>query len=131
MPNTLADLSKATPGLAEVQLAHMYHWAMPRSMGDARLPFTFAQMGATAEAAFDLVGRTVWEQFFGTVQITDEEICPLQLRQLVFRQLMAFSAVIGHAKHEALRAEEQQRLDDHAARLLKLREKLEAHNAHW
>ena len=55
----------------------------------------------------------------------------MQLRQLVFRQLLSFSALLGNAKHEALKAEEEKRLEDHSAKLLKLRETLEAHNAHW
>ena len=133
MPDTLADMAKAPvpQGDSEAQLARMYHWAMASSMGDSRFPFRFREMGATVEAAFDLVGRTVWEQFFGKVVITAEEICPMQLRQLVFRQLMYFSTLLSAKKHNAMQEEEEKRLADNCAQFLKHREQLEAHNAHW
>ena len=88
-------------------------------------------MGATVEAAHALVGQTIWVQFFGTAVITVDEICPMQLRQLVFRQLMWFSTLLGNAKHEALQAQEQQRLDDHCYKFAKLRKQLDTHNAQW
>ena len=49
-------------------------------------------MGATIEVAYDLAGPKVWKALFGEDKLTEQDICPMQLRQVIFMQLMTHDA---------------------------------------
>ena len=99
----LPDLSKV--GEPEKKhhgpLARMLYWQQSSSMGDAQLPFTFTEMGTSTEIAFDLVGRTVWEKFFGKDDIEDSNVCPMQLRVVMFQQLSTYDNALSIKKKNA------------------------------
>jgi hypothetical protein len=77
---------------AKETVCTMYHWARASHLGDQYLPFTFAQMGATVEMAYSLVEKDIWEAFFGeSGYVSEEDVCPMILRQIMFRQLMHFA----------------------------------------
>ena len=80
-------------------LALMYHWARASVMGDTMLPYTFFDMGATVEVAIMLVGEKAWKSMFKGETMAASMVCPMQMRQLMFAQLMAYDG--------ALRAEPQ------------------------
>ena len=97
----------------------MYHWARASYLGDQYLPFTWAQMGATPEMSFDLVGAKIWAAFFGESKVLPTDVCPMILRQLVFRQLMQFAEVCkAAAKSKDLEAAAKKLLGDASAELL-------------
>ena len=107
-------------------LTTMYHWARASSLGDQFLPFSFTQMGASVEAAFSLVGEAVWKAFFGNDQVTDAEVCPIILRQVMLRQLMTFAQdKIKETEKSAAMAENAKKmLGEASADLLTKRRKL-------
>ena len=70
----------------------MHYWARASAMGDAHLPFSFAEMGATVAVAQDLVGVVIWAAFFADRKMGDKDVCPMQLRQIMFMQLMVLDA---------------------------------------
>ena len=76
----------------------MYHWARASTNGDAYLPFNFTEMGATTEMARDLVGPDIWSAFFQKQKVLESDVCPMQLRQLVFLQLMEYDTTLRDAK---------------------------------
>ena len=91
----LPDLSKVTSidDDSKNSLALMYQWAKASSMGDAHLPFSFSETGATIQAAQGLVGIVVWKAFFSDAILTAQDVCPMQLRQVMFWQLMAHAKI--------------------------------------
>ena len=82
-------------------LAHMYHWAKASAMGDTMLPYSFAEMGATIEVAIMLVGEKAWKSMFGNNTIMDHMVCPMQMRQCMFFQLMAYDGALRADKQTA------------------------------
>ena len=99
----LPDLSASPPISAEdmPSMTQMYHWARASVLGDAHLPFSFAEMGITIQVGKYLAGKTIWEQFFGDCAISTQDVCPMQLRQVVFMQLMAHDAQLRSDKKSA------------------------------
>ena len=89
----------------------MYLWARASALGDAHLPFSFFEMGATVQVAHDLVGAKVWEAFFGKQEVDVHDVCPMRLRQVVFMQLMAYDACLKGKRQASLEAEMQEALE--------------------
>ena len=71
-------------------------------------------MGANIGAAYSLVGEKVWKAFFAEKVVVKENVCPMILRQLIFRQLMYYVDTFAKAKEDA----KKQQVDE-AAKLLK------------
>ena len=44
-------------------------------------------MSSSVEIALSLVGAKVWDAFFPQAAVTDMDVCPYQLRILIFTQL--------------------------------------------
>ena len=65
-----------SPAAAPV-LACMHYWRQTSAMGDAQLPFTLKEMGATVNVAGDLVGGIVWKAFFGKEDINAYHVVPM------------------------------------------------------
>ena len=87
--NDLVDMTKLKSSEESTKVkATMYYWARASAMGDAHLPFSFADMSATVAVAQELVGEVVWKAFFKDADIEDGDVCPMQLRQIMFLQLM-------------------------------------------
>ena len=118
----LADLSKrkATDESTKV-MATMYYWARASAMGDQALPFSFAEMGATVEVALELVGKAVWKAFFSECVIVDKDVCPMQLRQIMFLQLMILDADLREKVNADQEAVALKHLEDAEPRLKRLR----------
>ena len=83
-------------------------------------------MGATVAVARDLVGEVVWKAFFADAKIADVDVCPMQLRQVMFLQLMTLDASLREQKHEAQEEVAQKHLDEAEPRLKRLRTMLNA-----
>ena len=90
-------------------------------MGDAQLPFSFAEMCATVEVAKDLVGDVIWTAFFADRKMEDKDVCPMQLRQIMFMQLMILDADLREKKHAGQEAVALKHLGDAEPRLKRLR----------
>ena len=89
----LPDLSGLVPAPEALPaMTNMYAWARASTLGDAYLPFSFAQMGATIELAQSLSGVKVWKAFFKGRAAKATDVCPMQLRQIIFIQLMSHDA---------------------------------------
>ena len=119
----LPDLTDAPEAAkdAVVVLSTMFCWARASALGDSHLPFAFAEMGATAVVAKCLVGEAVWDAFFKAATVTDATICPMQLRQIVFLQLMTYEKALK-VKKQAKEEEEATRiLEESEPRLKRLR----------
>ena len=80
-------------------LAQMHYWAQKSVFMEACLPYTFGDMGATVPVAISLVGLKVWRAYFGDNVCTPDEVCPLQLRGLIFRQLAEYDRILRGSKH--------------------------------
>ena len=122
LPN-LDGSVKATKEVMPV-LARMYYWAKASAMGDNHLPYTFREMGATAEVALLLVGQVAWDAMFmkGSKGITSDDICPMQMRQVVFFQLMAYDGALREDKKlQDQEAEALKTLEEAEPRLKRLR----------
>ena len=120
------DASAADAAALQV-LAQMYFWAKASSMGESFLPFSFLEMGATVEVAILLVGKKVWKEMFKGHAITQDMVCPMQLRQIMFFQLMAYDSVLRADKSLAEQeAKAQQAWEIAEPRLKKLRMTLRA-----
>ena len=119
----LPILDASTAGKDDLPvLARMYYWAKASSMGDSFLPFSFTELGSTADVALLLVGKTVWQAMFKGAVITSEDICPMQLRQIMFFQLMAFDTILkADQALAAQEAEAQKAWDTAEPRLKRLR----------
>ena len=124
----LPDLTKAEAPAEEVlvTLSRMHYWAKATAIGDAHLPFAFSEMGATATVARLLAGEKVWTAFFAATEIQDNVVCPMQLRRIIFLQLMTYSDTLSYRKqaNEALEKQEEeakQSLEEAEPRLKKLR----------
>ena len=119
--------TQAPPKETVGTLAAMFYWANSSSMGDAHLPFTLEDMQCTVEVARSLVGNTVWGQFFGAATVTVKAVVPMQLRQILFRQLMRYEAQLKGTEHcfvehhAATEQVAQAALDDAGPRLAKLK----------
>ena len=113
----LSDCAEMKDGAAEA-LGMMYLWARASALGDAHVPFTFAEMGATTKVAADLVGKKVWDAFFGfTTPINDQSVCPMRLRQVMFLQLMTYDAALKAKVHATKHAEVAASLEQSQLRL--------------
>ena len=99
----------------------MYYWARASSMGDASLPFAFKEMGATVAVAQELVGEKVWRAFFKDTVIGDGDVCPMQLRQIMFLQLMTLDADLRAKVNAGQEAVAVKHLEDAEPRLKRLR----------
>ena len=89
----LPDLSGLVPvAEALLPMTNMFAWARASTLGDAYLPFSFAQMGATIDMAQSLSGVKVWKAFFKGRAAKATDVCPMQLRQIIFVQLMSHDA---------------------------------------
>ena len=118
----LADMSahKASSASTKV-MATMYYWARASSMGDAQLPYAFQDMGATVAVAQELVGEKVWKTFFKDNVLVDGDVCPMQLRQIIFMQLMILDADLREKVNADQEAVAEQHLRDAGPRLKRLR----------
>ena len=118
----LVDMSQwSSSDESKTVMACMYYWARASSMGDAQFPFAFKEMGATVAVAQELVGNKVWKAFFKDSTVTDGDVCPMQLRQIMFLQLMTLDADLrekGNAGQEAVAVKH---LEDAEPRLKRLR----------
>ena len=125
--NDYKIFTQAPPKDTVSTLAAMFYWANSSSMGDAHLPFTLKDMQCTVDVACSLVGETVWGQFFGSAAVTVQAVVPMQLRQILFRQLMRYEAQLKGTEHcfvehhAATEQVAQAALDDAAPRLAKLK----------
>ena len=99
----------------------MHYWARASAMGDAHLPFAFAQMGATVAVSRELVGEKVWMAFFKDATLEDKDVCPMQLRQIIFMQLMVLDGDLRGKKYAAQEAVALKHLEDAEPRLKRLR----------
>ena len=93
-------------------------------MGDSFLPFTFTEMGATAKVALSLVGEKAWKAMFkeDADAITDSMICPMQMRQIMFFQLMAYDGALRAGKNlQDQEVEAQKALEEAGPRLKRMR----------
>ena len=119
----LTDLSQPPP-VAPADLPAMqtmWCWMRASALGDAQLPFSFAEMGATIQVAKQLVGQKVWEMFFDAAKLSSSEICPMQLRQLVFMQLTAYDASLRDQISAQAEKEAQHQWDEAGPRLAELK----------
>ena len=112
---SLKDTAEPTEDYKKV-LATMHHWCQASTLGDTAVPFTFKEMGSSARVAYDLVGKPVWDDFFGSEEgktlyrdaeqeqfvIKSHHVCPMQLRQLMFRQLIHYAAALESAHFRLL-----------------------------
>ena len=80
-------------------LARMYHWAQASAIGEAFLPFSLADMMSNVEIATSLVGLPIWQRFYGTAEVKDSEVIPMQLRMLIFQQLVAYESKLRSGEH--------------------------------
>ena len=69
----------------------MHAWMSASAAGDQMIPYAFCDMCSSVELAMGLVGAKVWTAFFGETVVTDLDVCPYQLRVLVFQQLTTLS----------------------------------------
>ena len=123
----LADLNKLKrTSDTTMVMATMYYWYNAGSMGDMNLPFSFAEMGATAAVARELVGDVVWKAFFYQAKVADADVCPMQLRQVVFLQLLTLEASLKEQEHAAQEEVAQKHLEEAGPRLKRLRTMLNA-----
>ena len=88
------------------------------------MPFTFAEMGTSSEIAFELVGRKVWEKFFGKDEIHDSNVCPMQLRVVMFQQLSTYDNALIMKKNAAEETAAKEVWETAGLRLRKERAKL-------
>ena len=105
-------------------LARMYYWARASALGDSFLPYTFKEMGATAEVALSLVGEKAWKAMFkeDADAITDIMICPMQMRQIMFFQFMAYDGALRADKNlQDQEVEAQKALEEAGPRLKRMR----------
>ena len=116
----LSGDEKLEPKAAET-MATMYVWAKASTFGDSHLPFVFSEMGATVEVSYDLVGSKVWKAFFGDKKIVSTDVCPMQLRQVIFIQLMNYNELLKKAKTAVQESTVQKELDVAQPRLGKLK----------
>ena len=72
----------------------MLFWERSSALGDAMLPFTFTQMGATANMSKQLVGDAVWSKFYQGQTVGDDVVCPMQLRRAIFSQLEHYNSLL-------------------------------------
>ena len=77
----------------------MHYRAQKSVFMEAHLPYTFGDMGATVPVAISLVGLKVWRAYFGDNAFTADEVCPLQLRGLMLRQLAEYDRILRGSKH--------------------------------
>ena len=119
----LPDLTEAPEAAksAVVVLSTMFCWARASALGESHLPFAFSEMGATAVVAKCLTGDVVWDAFFKGAAVTDGTICPMQLRQIVFRQLMQYESSLKIKKQAEQEREATRILEDAEPRLKRLR----------
>ena len=99
----------------------MYVWAKASTFGDSHLPFVFSEMGATVEVSYDLVGSKVWKAFFGDRKIVSTDVCPMQLRQVIFMQLMSYNELLKKQKTAEQESAVQKELEVAQPRLGKLK----------
>ena len=118
----LVDMTKLKSSEASTKVqATMYYWARASAMGDAHLPYTFTDMSATVKVAQELVGEAVWKTFFKDSAITDGDVCPMQLRQVMFLQLMILDQDLRKKVNAGQEAIADKLLEDAEPRLKKLR----------
>ena len=90
-------------------------------MGDAHLPFSFTDMSATVGVAQELVGKGIWKAFFQDTAVTDADVCPMQLRQIMFLQLMILDEDLRKKVNAGQEAIADKLLEDAEPRLKRLR----------
>ena len=78
-------------------------------------------MGATIEVAYDLAGPKVWKALFGEDKLTEQEICPMQLRQVIFMQLTTHDASLRKKKTASQEAAVWKELEETQPRLKKMK----------
>ena len=118
----LVDVSKLKSSKESTKvMATMYYWARASAMGDQALPFSFAEMGATVVVARELVGETGWKAFFSDCKVGDTDVCPMQLRQIMFLQLMTLDASLREKVNADQEAVALKHLEDAEPRLKRLR----------
>ena len=136
--NALPALEAEPPKDTVPVMARMFYWARASTCGEANLPFTLAEMGATPDVACSLVGRDIWDLFFGKDGGNAKDtILPMQLRFLVFQQLMRYEAKLCGSEHCFMaehKAQEQKAVDALKAacpRLLEQRDQLKRSNPYY
>ena len=109
-------------------MGKMYNWARASVLGDAHLPFSFAEMGATIQVAKYLAGDVIWKSFFvqSADSISSQDVCPMQLRQVIFMQLMAHDAQLRSSKEADQVKEAQKSFDATVPRLQQMKKTLRA-----
>ena len=127
----LPDLSLEPDIKAEdmPSMTAMFYWARASVLGDAHLPFSFAEMGATTQVAKYLAGDVIWKAFFGTTEVNSQDICPMQLRQVLFMQLMAHDAQLRSKKGADEEKEAQKAFEATVPRLNKMKKVLRCRDA--
>jgi hypothetical protein len=108
--NELPDLSLAPPPVDgyEPILARMKNWALISSLAPPNQPFTFLEIGSTADVCSSLVGAAVFLRFMGhdCASVTNEAVIPLQLRQIILQQLLNYhESLKGKHPEEQARAQ--------------------------
>ena len=71
-----------------------------------------------------MVGRTVWDKFFGRDVIHASTVCPYQLRFIMFRQLMVYHERLSHSKYQAQQEAANKDWEEHSTRLKALRSQM-------
>ena len=92
-------LDLAPPDDTVPMLARMYHWSQGSAIGEAYLPFRLADMMTDVEIATSLVGLPLWQRFFGTEPVAATAVVPMQLRMLIFQQLVVYEGKVRGTKH--------------------------------
>ena len=133
--NALPALMEKPPADTVPVMARMFYWARASTCGEANLPFTLVQMGATPDVACSLVGRDIWDLFFGKDGGNAKDtILPMQLRYLVFQQLMRYEAKLAGtdscfiAEHQSQEQKAVDALKAACPRLLEQRDQLKRSN---
>ena len=74
--------------------------------GDQMVPYSFHGMCSSVTLAKALVGTKVWAAYFAEDIVTDMDVCPYQLRVLMFTQLKTLSDQLAASEKVATEAKQ-------------------------